>query len=102
MMFSKDKVEGPISKSQMSKLINLMLESKRAKEKYDAYKEELTKDLKDGEYIIPNVGKVIKCTYVKYLFNKNEFYNNHPNINLDDYQKEVVTTKLDIKNLSNV
>ena len=55
-MFNTD--NEPISKSNMKKLIKLMLDAKKAKEEYETFKAEITKDLKDGKYVIENIGSV--------------------------------------------
>lgn len=96
-MFNTD--NEPISKSNMKKLIKLMLDAKKAKEEYETFKAEITKDLKDGKYVIENIGSVSKSTYPRYTLDKEALQEAYPYINFDDYLKESMTTKVDVRSL---
>ena len=93
-MFNTD--NEPISKSNMKKLIKLMLDAKKAKEEYETFKAEITKDLK---YVIENIGSVSKSTYPRYTLDKEALQEAYPYINFDDYLKESLITKVDVRSL---
>ena len=92
------KVIQSLSKSQIKELIKAYIEFKKAEAHLKKLKEALTKDLVDGSYE-SDIGYVNKVTSTRTYIDTDKLFDEHPEINPEDYLKVRNVTTVNICNL---
>lgn len=92
------KVNKVLDKKEVSKLIKAYVKFKKAEKEFKQLKEELTKDLLDGKYFSDD-GYVNKTTSTRTYIDTDRLFDEHPEIDPNDYLKEKEISTTTISNL---
>lgn len=89
------KVNKTLSEKDVSKLVKAYVKFKKAEKEFKQLKEELTKDIIDGKYFSED-GYVNKSSSVRTYIDTERLFDEHPEIDPNDYltEKEVSMTTI--------
>ena len=88
-----------LTEKQIKELVIAQVEYRKAKDRLDELKEELTKDLEPGKYE-SKFGKVIKSVYDKTMTDWKRLIAENPEIDVYKYTRSQETVSIIIQNLN--
>lgn len=86
-----------LTDNEIKELVLAQIEYKKAKDKFDALKAQLTDDLDFGTYI-GKYGKVMKNSYIKNITDWKRLVRENPDIDVANYEKQQEVTSVVIQN----
>lgn len=92
------KVINSLDKKQIKELIRAYVDYKKAEANFKRLKEQLTKDLVEGRYE-SDLGYVNKFTSTRTYIDTDKLFDEHPEIDPNDYLKERDVTTVTVCNL---
>lgn len=91
------KMTKQLTDNEIKELVLAQIEYKKAKDKFDALKAQLTDDLDDGTYVC-KYGKVMKNHYIKSITDWKRLVRENPDIDVADYEKQQEVSSVLIQN----
>ena len=86
-----------LTDNEIKELILAQIEYKKAKDKFEALKSQLTDDLEAGTYVC-KYGKVMKNSYLKSFTDWKRLVRENPDIDVANYEKQQEVTSVVIQN----